>query len=130
MNLDLDHLRAWIGRSQEAAEVLTPRLANSLDAVLDGAADLREGDIAPLGIHWCLAPDIVPMSLLGDDGHPRRGDFLPPVPLPRRMWAGGNFELLGSFRIGETIRRSSRIADVTTKASAQGSLCFVAVLHE
>jgi 3-methylfumaryl-CoA hydratase len=64
------------------------------------------------------------------DGHPTRGGFLPPVPLPRRMWAGGELEFLEPLRVGDEATRSSRIADVTVKTGSTGTLCFVSVNHE
>ena len=86
-DVDIDHLRGWIGREKASSDDITPRLAMSLNAVFDVAGTLANGDKAPAGIQWCLAPDIVPMHELGPDGHPARGGFLPPVPFPRRMWA-------------------------------------------
>lgn len=128
--IDLSHLQGWIGKTRQSQDVITPRLANSLAAILNEAPTLRDGDIAPAGIHWCLSPDIVPMSGLGPDGHPARGDFLPPVPLPRRMWAGGELHLHGAFRVGDGINRRSRVSDVTLKNGRTGPLCFVTVNHE
>ena len=84
--LDISALRAWIGRTETSADTVTPRLAREYAAMLDRAPD---DDLAPLAVHWCLAPPAAPASALGPDGHPARGLFLPPVPLPRRMWAGG-----------------------------------------
>ena len=130
MEPDIDHLRKWIGATRESRDVISPRLANSLAAVLDEAPTLGEGDTPPPGIHWCLSPEIAPMSGLGPDGHPARGDFLPPVPLPRRMWAGGELAFSGVFRVGDTVTRRSRIADVTLKAGRTGPLCFVTVMHD
>ncbi len=127
---DLSHLQGWIGKKREAQDVITPRLANSVAAILNEAPTLRNGDMAPPGIHWCLSPDIVPMSGLGPDGHPARGDFLPPVPLPRRMWAGGELHLHGPFRVGDAISRRSSISDVIMKNGRTGPLCFVTVDHE
>ena len=81
-------------------------------------------------MHWCLAPAVVPASELGPDGHPARGGFLPPVPLPRRMWAGGELEFFDTLRVGDEVTRTSRIKDVTMKTGSTGTLCFVAVDHE
>lgn len=130
MELDLDHLKSWIGKTRESDDAVTPRLANSLAAVLDEAPDLTIGAPAPAGIHWCLSPDIVPMAGLGPDGHPMRGDFLPPVSLPRRMWAGGELIIRSAFRVGDPVQRKSRIADVAVKSGRSGPLCFVAVNHD
>lgn len=130
MELDIDHLKGWIGATRESHDEISPRLANSLAAVLDEEPVLKEGDLAPAGIQWCLSPEIAPMQRLGADGHPARGDFLPPVPLPRRMWAGGELEFSGDFRVGDKIRRLSRVGDVAAKTGRSGTLCFVAVHHE
>src|SRR4051794_24233450 len=85
--LDVAALRAWIGRSDRATDLVTPHLVQGLLATLDqdGLAP-AEGQPAPTTVHWCLTQPTVPMSRLGPDGHPARGGFLPPVPLPRRMW--------------------------------------------
>ena len=129
--LDLEHLRGWIGRREEAEDVVTPRLTAGLLAVLDHPeTSLAEGDLAPLAIHWCLAPPIRPTSQLGLDGHPLRGGMLPPVPLPRRMWAGGALEFPGRIRVGDRVRRQSVVRDVTLKQGRSGPLCFVTVDHE
>lgn len=130
MPLDLAHLREWIGRSETAQDVITPRLEASLRAALDRpCGPLAEGEAATAGVHWCLSPPIAPTAALGDDGHPRRGGFLPPVPLPRRMWAGGELAFLDPLRIGDVVTLSSRIEDVAVKQGRSGALCFVAVRH-
>src|SRR5260370_32379235 len=69
------------------------------------------------------------MAMLGPDGHPTRGGFLPPVPLPRRMWAGGELEFIDPLRVGDDTTRTSRISDVTMKTGSTGVLCFVSVEH-
>jgi len=129
-DVDIDHLRTWIGRERVKTDVITPRLAMGLNAVFDVSGELADGDDAPAGIHWCLAPDIVPMSQLGPDGHPARGDFLPPVPFPRRMWAGGELTLQGDFKVGDTVSRHSVIEDVVLKSGRSGEMIFVTVRHE
>jgi 3-methylfumaryl-CoA hydratase len=127
---DLDHLRQWIGRSNEASDIVTAQLVKGLRATLFmeiGAP--KPGDAAPFTTHWCLAQPVYPMSELGPDGHPTRGGFLPPVPLPRRMWAGGELELFEPLRVGDEMTRTSRISDVTMKTGSTGILCFVSVEH-
>ncbi|MEC5293461.1 MaoC family dehydratase N-terminal domain-containing protein [Aurantimonas sp. C2-6-R+9] len=129
--IDIDHLQSWIGRTETASDTITPRLAESFRATLDlepGAA--APGGEAPLCIHWCLAPAIVPGAATGPDGHPARGGFLPPVPLPRRMWAGGELQFLTPLRVGDRVTRTSRIESVELKEGRTGALCFVAVRHE
>jgi 3-methylfumaryl-CoA hydratase len=127
---DLDHLRQWIGRTSEASDVVTAQLVKGLRATLfQEIGDPQPGDAAPWTAHWCLAQPVFPMSALSPDGHPTRGGFLPPVPLPRRMWAGGELEFLEPLRVGDVSTRTSRIADVTMKTGSTGVLCFVSVDH-
>lgn len=128
--LDLTALRQWIGRNETVQDTITPRLEASFRATLDRMpGQPAAGDLATAGIHWCLAPPIALMDALGDDGHPRRGGFLPPVPLPRRMWAGGKLTFLGPLEVGEVVTRTSRVEDVAIKEGRSGTLCFVTVHH-
>ena len=128
--LDLEGLRQWVGRSEAAQDDITPRLEASFRATLDRPPGQPAiGDSATLGVHWCLAPPIVPMEALGDDGHPRRGGFLPPVPLPRRMWAGGELAFEAPLQVGDVVTRTSRIDDVVIKEGRSGTMCFVTVRH-
>lgn len=129
MSLDLDHLRQWIGRQEEQSEQLTPAIAQRFNATFDRVSALDTGAEAPLLIHLCLGQPAVPTAELGPDGHPARGGFLPPVPLPRRMWAGGAFQFHAPIRIGDTVTRRSVIEDVTLKHGSTGALCFVTVTH-
>jgi len=128
--LDLDHLRQWIGRTAEATDVVTAQLVKGLRGTLfQEIGEPKVGDAAPFTAHWCLGQPVFPMSELGPDGHPTRGGFLPPVPLPRRMWAGGQLEFLDPLRVGDEPKRTSRITDVTVKSGSTGQLCFVSVEH-
>jgi 3-methylfumaryl-CoA hydratase len=128
---NLDLLRQWIGREQTQHDILTPRALASYEAILDPARNFPQRSSAvPVTIHWCLAPPLVPMSGIGADGHPARGGFLPPVPLPRRMWASSEIEFAASFQTGDTVACASRIADVELKEGKTGPLCFVTVEHE
>jgi 3-methylfumaryl-CoA hydratase len=128
---DLDHLRQWIGRTEEASDIVTAQLVKALRATLFmEIGKPKAGDAAPFTGHWCLAQPVYPMSELGPDGHPARGGFLPPVPLPRRMWAGGELEFFEPLRVGDKMTRTSRIADVTMKSGSTGALCFVSVNHQ
>jgi 3-methylfumaryl-CoA hydratase len=131
VKLDLDHLRQWIGKTDSATDLVTPQLARGLRATLFlEIGKPAKGDIAPLTVHWCLAQPVAPMSELGPDGHPDRGGFLPPIPLPRRMWAGGKLNFHDPIRVGDEVTRSSCISDVTLKQGGTGTLCFVTVNHE
>lgn len=127
--IDIDHLRDWIGKSESKAEVATPALIERFNATFDLDTPTQEGGIAPLLIHFCLAPSVSPTSGLGSDGHAARGGFLPPVLLPRRMWAGSSLEFLDDICIGAMVRRDSTIRDVTIKEGRSGRLCFVTVDH-
>ena len=128
-DLDSDHLRRWIGRKETRSELLTPAAVDRFNATFDFTGEPRDGDAAPAMIHLCLAPPAAPTAQLGPDGHPARGGFLPPVPLPRRMWAGGSFAFTGDIRVGETVTRRSTIRDVSVKHGRTGTLCFVTVDH-
>lgn len=129
--IDIDHLRQWIGRTNEVSDIVTAQLVKGLRATLfQEIGDPKPGDAAPFTTHWCLGQPVYPMSELGPDGHPTRGGFLPPVPLPRRMWAGGELEFLDTLRVGDVSKRTSRISDVTMKTGSTGALCFVSVAHE
>jgi 3-methylfumaryl-CoA hydratase len=127
---DLDHLRQWIGRTNETSDIVTAQLVKGLRATLFlEIGTPKPGDAAPWTVHWCLGQPVFPMSELGPDGHPTRGGFLPPVPLPRRMWAGGELEFFEPLRVGDEMTRSSRISDVSLKTGSTGALCFVSVEH-
>jgi 3-methylfumaryl-CoA hydratase len=126
--IDIGHLRQWIGREERKADTITPSLVERFQATLGPSAASAAG-VAPLAIHWCLAPPAVPSDALGPDGHPARGGFLPPVPLPRRMWAGGKLEFHHPLGIGADVTRVSRIADVAHKTGRSGELVFVTVAH-
>lgn len=127
--LDIEHLRQWIGQEETRSELVTDALVDRFRATFDQAGSARDGEAAPVMIHLCVAPPAAPTSKLGVDGHPVRGGFLPPVSLPRRMWAGGAFTFHGDIRVGERVTRRSTIRDVTVKEGRTGTLCFVTVDH-
>lgn len=127
--IDLDHLRTWIGRKEQRSELLTEAIASRFNATFDLPGPATNGAEAPALIHLCLAPQAAPTAGLGADGHPSRGGFLPPVPLPRRMWAGGSMLFHDVIRVGEIVSRQSSIRDVTVKEGRSGTLCFVTVDH-
>lgn len=122
-------LTAWIGREETLHDVLNPRPARQMRSILPGDGPLDAGDALPPLWHWGYFPDIAPLSELGRDGHKARGGFLPPVPLPRRMWAGGRLTFHGDLRLGDAARKTSRILDVREKTGRSGALCFVTVEH-
>lgn len=122
-------LTAWIGRTREASDLVTPRLLAEFRATFaPHLAPVSDG-IAPPALHWCLAPETPPADALGPDGHAAKGGFLPPVPLPRRMWAGGEIETASGLRAGDAVTRTETVRDVAFKSGRSGSLCFVTVDH-
>ena len=128
--MDVDALRGWIGREDATTDILTDDLVRKFRASLDQApGDTDFGAPAPGMIHFCLGLQAARAGELGTDGHPRRGGFLPPVPLPRRLLAGGRVVFHDALRIGDPVRRVARIDDVTVKEGRTGTLCFVTVSH-
>ena len=126
-----DDLGSWIGREEVTDDMATAAPLGGLAATLDrDDAPPAVGEVVPPGGHWCYFLPQAPQSELGLDGHPKRGGFLPPVPLPRRMWAGSRIEFPGVLRVGDAIQRRSRIQNVTEKTGKSGALVFVVVRHE
>jgi 3-methylfumaryl-CoA hydratase len=131
MSINLDDLKQWIGRSETRADWVTPTPLRSLSAALDWDDRLPEpGDSVPPCWHWLYFLPLSRQSEIGVDGHPCRGDFLPPVSLPRRMWAGSRLEWQKPLRVGQAIKKTSRIVDVSVKNGRSGPLVFVRVRHE
>ena len=123
-------LQAWVGREQVQADVLTPFPARGMAALLDRQPEgFSEGTPLPECWHWFYFRPVTRQSQLGQDGHARRGGFLPPVALPRRMWAGGRLRFLQPLMLGERAERRSRILAVEEKEGRTGALVRVTVLH-
>jgi 3-methylfumaryl-CoA hydratase len=131
MTVDIDALREWVGRSETAEDVVATFPVAAMGATLDrDDPPPRHGDVLPPLWHWLYFLPVYRHSDAGPDGHMRRGGFLPPVPLPRRMWAGSRVQFRQALRVGEPIRRVSTVADVTHKSGRSGDLVFVVVRHE
>lgn len=128
--IDLDHLRQWIGRTCSKLDTICPARVDDLAATLDRVESLEAGDPLPPLWHWLFFHPSVRQSDLGNDGHPARGVFLPPVPLPRRMWAGGRLDFLQPLRINQEATEISTIKAVDFKQGNTGPLLFVTVGHE
>lgn len=122
----------WIGREEQRGDRAGAALLERWCATLD--RDVPDGDALPQGLHWCLATPESPTAALGLDGHPRRedspGSFLPPVPLPRRMWASSRLEFVAPLRLAEAITRVSHVSSITEKQGGSGRLVFVEIAHE
>ena len=125
-----EEFAAWVGRSETRDDVVTTAPIAGMAATLDdGHPLLGHGDVLPPLWHWLYFLPHPRRADLGPDGHAARGGFLPPVPLPRRMWAGGRLEWHDALRIGDAITRVSRVEDVARKSGRSGTLVFVRVRH-
>jgi 3-methylfumaryl-CoA hydratase len=121
----------WIGRMETVSDVIAPTPYAALSATLDRPAGRpAAGTTLPALWHWLYFLPLHRQSEIGPDGHARRGGFLPPVPLPRRMWAGSQFRFHAPLRIGDAVTRVSTIQEVTEKSGRSGKLMFVKLRHE
>jgi 3-methylfumaryl-CoA hydratase len=121
----------WIGKSVTREDVITQRLQDEYRSTLSPYLfQPKTDDECPPGLHWCVALPRQNIADLGADGAEAKGVFLPPVPLPRRMWAGGQIETFKPLRVGDNIRRVSTISDVKSRQGKTGALCFISVVHE
>ena len=122
----------WIGREQVTHDTLTPGHAAQWCATFDLEAPERW--IMPQGIHFALCTPDAPTGALGEDGHPARDEseesFLPPFPMPRRMWASSEVRFIAPIAVGAVIKRTSRVASIAEKEGASGKLAFVNVEHD
>lgn len=127
MSLSESDYAEWIGRTIERAEPISARMLAQYRATL--APWLAEVAVPP-GLHWCLCPDALPAAQLGRDAHPKSGIYLPSLPLPRRMWAGGALTHHDDFRPGDVVTRRTCVESVDFKRGRSGPLGFVSVRHE
>jgi len=133
MSHDFDALAEWIGETEEVVDQLTPWPAQALAATLDASQiHFQSGNVMPPLWHWLYFKQLAPSSSIGHDGHPAKGGFLPPIALPRRMWAGGrlSWNTGNPLRIGQSATRHSRIAAITPKNGRSGPMVFVTLVHE
>jgi 3-methylfumaryl-CoA hydratase len=127
----MQDITAWVGRSETVHDTITPTPVMALTATLDHAVEpVLAGTPLPPLWHWLYFLPLYRQSELGTDGHARRGGFLPPVPLPRRMWAGSQFEFRAPVRVGDEVARTSTIDRIASKQGRSGELVFVTVRHE
>ena len=119
--------KSWIAQKRRCSDQVADRLVSQFNVVLDGQLFLNTP--APLGIHWCLGPEMQPTKNLGIDGHVKLGSLLPPIPYPRRMWAGGELIISESFKINDNVEKTSVLTDIQHKKGASGQLYFLTVSH-
>ena len=125
------NLKDWIGRTETVADTVTATPVAALSATLDWPSERPPaGTPLPSLWHWLYFLPLAQQSEIGPDGHPHRGGFLPPVALPRRMWAGSDFEFHEPLTVGDALARTSTIVDVTEKSGRSGTLIFVRVRHQ
>jgi len=128
MTQDLEKLKKWIGRKETAVDYVTIPAVHRLAATLDRDDPFPKiGDPLPVGWHQILFPRVVRHSQIGPDGHPERGDFLPPVPLPRRMFAGKRTTFHADLQVGDAVHRESTIKEINLKQGRTGQMVFVTV---
>jgi 3-methylfumaryl-CoA hydratase len=131
MNINVNELKSWIGNDEIAFDEVSQSLEARFRATLDeDPGNPQKGEIASSGLHWALAPAVVKSSLLGKDSHPKKGEFLPPVPLPRRMWAGCRTHFLKPLKIGDLVKKRSSVVDINLKDGKSGLLCFLTSNYE
>jgi 3-methylfumaryl-CoA hydratase len=131
MDININYLREWVGRTETISDQITPVPVAALSATLDrDDPPPKAGDPLPPLWTWLYFLPSHRESEIADDGHAKRGGFLPPVPLPRRMFAGGRFEFHRPLRVGDSISRTSSIVDVSYKEGRTGPLVFVLVRRE
>jgi 3-methylfumaryl-CoA hydratase len=128
--LDESLLQQWVGKTETVDARVNAVTANALAATLDRPDRFDAGAALPPLWHWTYFWTAAPQAELGPDGHPQRGGFLPPVPLPRRMWAGGRLTFTRPLQVEGEATRRSQVASVSTKHGATGTLVFVTVRHE
>lgn len=126
-------LSAWVGRVETRADRIGPTPFAALNSMLDhpphSSGEVPDGTPLPPLWHWLYFLPIGQQSDIGEDGHPKRGGFMPPVPLPRRMWAGSHLTFHAPVRVGDAVERISTIESVTSKAGRSGHLVFVKLRH-
>ena len=115
----------WVGRERVEHDILTLFPARGMAALLDRSPkEMGDGSVLPPGWHWLYFRPVVEQRHLGGDGHERLGDFLRPVPLSRRMWAGGKLSLLDELRLGDAVTRRSRVESAVEKQGRSGAPVF------
>lgn len=117
----------WIGKTSKSSDKVSKSQIDSFRATI---SSLVSPEVVPPGFHWCLFRPDENLSDLAEDGHPAKGGFLPPIDLPRRMWAASEIEFLKPLGVGQALQRTSKILDIRKKNGRSGKLSFLEVSHE
>lgn len=129
-NREQENVQDWVGREMWQHDILHAQPARFMQATLDRDPSFEDGDCLPPLWHWLYFLEARRTGELGRDAHPKKGSFLPPVSLPRRMWAGGRFTFHAPLILGKKASKRSVISAINPKVGRSGRLCFVTVLHE
>ena len=122
-------LQDWVGNSERLTDDVVATPVAALAATLGRPVAAEPDGTVPELRHWLNFLPLAPADAIGSDGHPRRGGFLPPIPLERRMWAGGRLTFHDALRVGDVLTRDSTITSITEKAGRAGPMVFVTVHH-
>ncbi len=128
--METAELTSWIGKSKTTQDTLRLERALLLSSTIGQREDIQNGASLPVLWHWVYFQELTRIDDLGRDGHASKGELLPPIDLPRRMWAGGRLEYQLHPKIGEKLTKTSTISNITPKEGKTGKLCFVTVQHE
>jgi 3-methylfumaryl-CoA hydratase len=121
----------WIGTAQRLADDIHVGPARSMLALLDDTmTEIADGSPLPPMWHWLYFLPRALQSEIGPDGHPKRGDFMPPIELPRRMFAGARLAFPHPLLIGQPAERIATIRSISEKEGASGRLVFVSVNYQ
>ena len=117
----------WTAQTRTCNDEVANRLISQFNIMLEG--QLFRDNHTPLGIHWCLGPELQTAQNLGIDGHVKLGSLLPPIPYPRRMWAGGELVISELFQVNDNVKKTSVVTDIQHKTGSSGQLFFLTVTH-
>ena len=123
----MNPFNAWVGNKESVEDVASPRPTQMLQALLN--AEHHTLQTLPHLYHWLYFLPLVNNQHIAEDGHPHKGGFLPPIPFPKRMWAGSRVEFVSPIRLGQSLRRDSEILDIQFKQGKSGAMYFVTVEH-
>jgi 3-methylfumaryl-CoA hydratase len=127
---DASAFQDYIGRSETTSGRIDGAPMQLLAALLDRQFDEMSptGAVPPLW-HWLILQNSAPQSDIGPDGHPKRGSFIPPIPYPRRMFAGARIQITAPLHVGEEVERTTTITSIAPKTGRSGKFFLVTLVH-